>query len=311
MPTFIDKFLKCAFDKKLEKELATIPSANFADKYYFDEASKTYKLKETYTEDKISAITQELEYLSYQGYVSGDTDFTIQSIERTDKKLMNTISIKLRTDDSYNPQIWELLAFQGETLIYMDVNSKIKLIGSAAGYYYYASEISFPATSKLQLTMLYATAPKTCAYRIDFFFRASSNQSNIIINTNPLLDHSYNGIVATMTAGENLSYGYFCYFKSDGKLWKSDANTATTMPIVAMALTTIAANGSGLFLLYGIARDDSWAWNVGGLLYASAAATGALVQTQPAGVGDQIQVAGYAISADIIFFNPNYEMVEL
>ncbi|GAJ17963.1 unnamed protein product, partial [marine sediment metagenome] len=38
---------------------------------------------------------------------------------------------------------------------------------------------------------------------------------------------------------------------------------------------------------------------------------GALTQTAPAEATDQVQVVGVAITADIILFNPSYELVEI
>ena len=127
-----------------------------------------------------------------------------------------------------------------------------------------------------------------------------------------LADDSWSGVTIVGTAGENVAIGDVCYRKSDGKYWKADANAAATMPGVVMATGTISADASGEFLKYGFLRDDSWAaWTVGGLLYVSAATTGAMVQAAPSGGGDQVQVLGYAYSAKVVFFNPQYVMVEV
>jgi hypothetical protein len=123
-------------------------------------------------------------------------------------------------------------------------------------------------------------------------------------------DHSAGGVISDETAGENLVFGDFCYIKSDGKLWKSDANAVATMPIVAMALATINAEATGDFLLVGNARDDSWSWTIGGLLYASGTA-GAVTQTAPSSSGDQVQVVGKALSATKIVLNPVMVLVEI
>lgn len=122
---------------------------------------------------------------------------------------------------------------------------------------------------------------------------------------NPVLgtDHTASGIKFTDTAGENLVFGDVCYLKSDGKWWKADADAASTMPAQAIAIATIVADADGEFLLQGFARDDTWNWTIGGLIYASATA-GGLTQTIPSGAADVIQVVGCAITADIIFFNP-------
>jgi hypothetical protein len=120
----------------------------------------------------------------------------------------------------------------------------------------------------------------------------------------PGSDVTATGIKAALTAGENLVFGDVCYIKSDGKAWKADANVAATFPCVVMALATIAANASGSFLLYGIARNDAWAWTVGGVIYLSTAA-GSMTQTQPSATDDVIQALGIGTHADRMLFNPD------
>jgi hypothetical protein len=36
-----------------------------------------------------------------------------------------------------------------------------------------------------------------------------------------------------------------------------------------------------------------------------------MTQTQPSGTGDIVRVVGYAISADLIYFNPSQDWIEL
>ena len=123
-------------------------------------------------------------------------------------------------------------------------------------------------------------------------------------------DHAASGASFQGTVGENVAFGDLCYRKSDGKYWKADANAGTTMPGVVMALESISANASGLLLKIGFARDDSWSWTVGGLIYASTDA-GGLTQTAPSGSGDQVQVVGYAYSATVVYFNPDGTLIEV
>jgi hypothetical protein len=126
------------------------------------------------------------------------------------------------------------------------------------------------------------------------------------ITSVPASDQTASGLLATLTAGETggLVFGDLCYLKSDGKLWKADADTATTMPGVAMALGSLDADASGTFLLRGFVRDDSWSWTVGGALFASTTA-GGLTQTAPSGAGDQLQAVGLATDADRMLFSPD------
>lgn len=133
-----------------------------------------------------------------------------------------------------------------------------------------------------------------------------------VLFTSAPADHAASGTTHTGICGETLILGDLCYFKSDGKYWKADANQATTMPGVVICIQAGSADDVREFLSRGFFQDASlYNLTVAGLLYASAAATGAIVQTAPVGAGDQVQVLGYAYSADIIFFEPCLVMVEV
>jgi len=123
-------------------------------------------------------------------------------------------------------------------------------------------------------------------------------------------DHTCAGITVTLTAGTALVLPNACYIGGDGKMELADANAAASMPVVALCCETIAENSTGEFLLFGLFRDDTWSWTLGGLIYASAT-PGGLVQVAPAGAGDQVQVVGKAVTATIILFNPSFELVEV
>ena len=117
-------------------------------------------------------------------------------------------------------------------------------------------------------------------------------------------DHTATGLQSTETVGEGVVFGDLLYMKSDGKWWKADADAATTMPGLRMALATALADATCSMLCQGWARDDTWAWTVGGLIYASTTA-GGLTQTAPSGTGDQVQVVGVAYHADRMWFAPS------
>lgn len=128
-------------------------------------------------------------------------------------------------------------------------------------------------------------------------------------NPSPGIDHTASGIKFTDTAGESLVFGNLCYMKSDGKWWKADADAIATMPGLALALATIAADADGVFLKMGFARDDTWNWTAGGALYASTVA-GGLTQTAPSGSGDIVQKVGFALTADIFYFKPSLSLLD-
>jgi len=124
-------------------------------------------------------------------------------------------------------------------------------------------------------------------------------------------DHTATGEIAIMTMSYTGAFGEALYLDTNGELTKADADAATTMPCVAIALE--AGSGSKKVLLRGTIRDDSWAWTVGataGLIFVDVTA-GALTQTAPSGTGDQVQVVGYALSATSMYFNPALVVVEI
>jgi hypothetical protein len=97
------------------------------------------------------------------------------------------------------------------------------------------------------------------------------------------------------------------YLASDGHYEEADADAATTMPGIALALAT--GTGTKNVLLWGYARYDTWNWTPGGFVYADTT-TGGMTQTAPSGAGDIIQIVGIALSADILFFNPQIMILE-
>jgi roadblock/LC7 domain-containing protein len=128
------------------------------------------------------------------------------------------------------------------------------------------------------------------------------------------VDDTGSGIITVDTVGENVSAGEVLFMESDGKYWKADADTAAKMPATVMAMGTILADAAGKLLHVGYFRHDAWAWVLGAgavnLLFASVT-PGAMSQTSPVGSGDQVQVCGYVVTADIVFFNPSYVVTEL
>jgi hypothetical protein len=132
----------------------------------------------------------------------------------------------------------------------------------------------------------------------------------IVLDPTPAVDLTVSGEYFPDTVGENVVFGDILYVKNDGKWWKTDASTAATMPVAAMAMASILANNSGNLLLKGFARNDAWAWTVGGILYADIVA-GTITQTAPSAAGEQVQILGVAKSTTEILFNPMYNIVEL
>ena len=120
-----------------------------------------------------------------------------------------------------------------------------------------------------------------------------------------------NGTIISGTAGETLAFGDMVYIKSDGKFWKGLGTSASTTPIVGMAMGAITASNTGNILITGIIRNDSWSLTVGGAIYLSVSTGGGMTQTQPSTAGQFVQIIGYALSATNILFNPNSIVIGL
>lgn len=136
--------------------------------------------------------------------------------------------------------------------------------------------------------------------------------SDITVTAAPGSDHTASGMKITLTAHANVAFGDVCYINADGEAQLIDADAIATMSAVVMAIATISADASGSFLMLGIARDDTWAWTVGGLIYGTVTGTSGntLSQTQPSGTDDVVQIMGVATHADRIYFNPQLVQVE-
>jgi len=136
------------------------------------------------------------------------------------------------------------------------------------------------------------------------------------INT-AIADETVSGVTAFFTAGEALERGEVVYFKaSDSKMWKAVATAAATSRCVAMAADDIAGDAVGKFLLQGFLRDNGTfpAYTIAGALYTPEAETSSQnvpEQTAPDTDGDFVQVLGWAVTADMVYFNPSNDIIEV
>ena len=117
-------------------------------------------------------------------------------------------------------------------------------------------------------------------------------------------DDSTGGIIAEMVLGESVVFPNVLYQKSDGKLYKADADLENTMPVIAMAEESGNIDETKKVLLFGFVRDDGWSWTVGGNIYVSGT-LGGLTQTAPSAVNSQVQIVGIATHANRILFKPD------
>jgi hypothetical protein len=140
--------------------------------------------------------------------------------------------------------------------------------------------------------------------------------ANMELDESPSANVTAYGVKVKLTCGETtgVAFGDVCYMKAaDSKMWLIDADASTSMPGIAMACETLAADAVGDFLLLGFARDDTWNWTVGSLIYGTVTGTtgNTLSHTAPSGAGDQVQVLGVATHADRMYFKPSMVLVEI
>lgn len=140
------------------------------------------------------------------------------------------------------------------------------------------------------------------------------------MHNSAVADGEYSGNLAMYQAGEDLEVGEVVYFKSDGKVYKAVATAAATSRCVAMCVAPTSANAMGPFLLEGFARFNTNfpTWTVGGVIYTPEAEVSngnnnvnVPEQTAPDTDGDFVQVIGYAISADTVYFKPDSTVIEV
>lgn len=127
-------------------------------------------------------------------------------------------------------------------------------------------------------------------------------------------DHQWGGMYERGIIGETVVFGDLCYFKSDGKWWKTDADAlATTDGVIGICIVPGLADANGWFLTIGYIRDDTWAWSANGAPLWVGNSPGTMVEnsSKPAGSGDQIRKIGFTRTADILYFFPDNTIIEL
>jgi len=119
---------------------------------------------------------------------------------------------------------------------------------------------------------------------------------------------TYQGEILLSTVDANSTgFGAALYMAADFNYEEADASSTTTMPVAALACET--GTGSKKVILRGQLCDTSWNWSVGSIF--ASTTSGTLTQTVVSGTGEQAQIVGHALSADTIYFNPDYTLVEI
>lgn len=126
---------------------------------------------------------------------------------------------------------------------------------------------------------------------------------NVTINATLSVDDTYSGVTLVgQNAGATIAQWEIVYLDSSSTWQLADANGTNTYPARGMAVAAYSSTNPATILREGAVRNDAWNWTPGGTIYMSGT-PGAITQTAPSASGDKIQQVGYALTADIAYFN--------
>jgi hypothetical protein len=123
-------------------------------------------------------------------------------------------------------------------------------------------------------------------------------------DTAPASDHTATGVVISIASGESVAAFNSVYIRSDGEVGPADADAASTMPAIGVALEAKGDGEATKILIAGVLRDDSYNFTPGADLFIGTTA-GQITATAPSGSGDTVQKIGVALTADSIYVNFN------
>ena len=136
---------------------------------------------------------------------------------------------------------------------------------------------------------------------------------NAIYDGSPDSDHTATGPQTnTLAAGYSTTIMDLVYLGSSSKWLEADSNaTGTSINLLGIALEAKTDTQAMNVALPGsFVRDDSWTWTPGVPLYVHTT-LGAITATKPTGSGDVVRTVGFAVHADMIYFNPSSDYVTL
>lgn len=186
-----------------------------------------------------------------------------------------------------------------------NVSATDKLLGRSTAGAGDVEEISCTAAGRALLDDVDAAAQRTTL--------GVDAAGDTVVTAAPDSDHTARGMKITLTANENQAFGDVCRIDSAGEAAIADASAFSTSSALFMCLDTVTTGNPASYLALGIARDDTWAWTVGGIVYLSTTGTtgNTLTQTAPSGAGEIVQVLGVATHADRMYFKPELIQIEV
>ena len=137
---------------------------------------------------------------------------------------------------------------------------------------------------------------------------------NIAFDGTPNTDHTSIGPTTnTFVSAGSTTVMDLVYLDGTSQWVLTDADAAATAGPVKLAIsleTKTAGQAMKVALPGSFVRDDTWAWTPGAVLYVSETA-GQISASVPTGVDGIVRIVGYAVTADVIFFNPSDDYITI
>ena len=117
----------------------------------------------------------------------------------------------------------------------------------------------------------------------------------------------------TFVAGATVAAGELAYLSSASKWLLADADAVATSGGVKLAISLeskVLDQAMKVALPSSFFRNDAWNWTPGAVLYVGETA-GTISASIPTGVDGVVRVVGFAVTADVIFFNPSDDYVTI
>lgn len=142
-----------------------------------------------------------------------------------------------------------------------------------------------------------------------------NNQFHRVFDLTLTDDGTAAGDIITVIFGENVSFNELCYPDPTENEWMKAlaTNAAVKHPCMGIALETAVNAECAKLLLRGTIRDDTAYTDAapGDIAYLSDGTAGDILYAAPADAGDIVQIVGFIIAENYLFFNPDYTYVEV
>ena len=135
----------------------------------------------------------------------------------------------------------------------------------------------------------------------------TTSKTTLRAGADAISDDTYDGIVLSgWSCGENVAQWDAVYLDDTSNEWMvADADSAGGWPGRGIATAACTDGNPGVILVQGVVRNDAWDWAANGAtLFLGDAGTGTTwTVTAPSTAGDCVQVIGFTINDDQVYFN--------